>query len=119
MVTVFCWLVAVRARTNPPRVCLMAEFTDSANARWLYVVLSNFFIARLRFAEYFWLSSLSVWILYFLNLRLKNRRIEFVPIKPYASLREARQNFSEKDFPLILESLLKHARTYFTQNPTN
>ena len=29
------------------------------------------------------------------NLFLKNRRIEFTPIKPYASLREARENFSE------------------------
>ncbi len=27
MVTFFCWFCAVRARTNPPRVCLIAEFT--------------------------------------------------------------------------------------------
>lgn len=29
------------------------------------------------------------------NLFLKNRRIEFTPIKPYASLREARENFEK------------------------
>ena len=35
MVTVFCWLVVVRARTNPPRGCLIAELTDSMSARLL------------------------------------------------------------------------------------
>ena len=34
------------------------------------------------------------------NIFLKNRRIEFTPIKPYASLREARLNFSETDLVL-------------------
>ena len=35
------------------------------------------------------------------NLFLKNRRIEFTPIKPYASLHEARLNFSETDLSFI------------------
>ncbi|HUZ92534.1 MAG TPA: hypothetical protein VNG29_00865, partial [Candidatus Paceibacterota bacterium] len=35
------------------------------------------------------------------NLFLKNRRIEFTPIKPYASLREARSNFSESEVGFI------------------
>jgi len=35
------------------------------------------------------------------NLFLKNRRVEFTPIKPYASLREARLNFSETDLSFI------------------
>ena len=48
MVTVFCWLLALRARTNPPRVCLMAELMDSMSARWLYVFLLNFCSASLR-----------------------------------------------------------------------
>ena len=39
-----------------------------------------------------------------LNLLLKNRRVESVPIKPYASLREARLNSSNTDLPLILEA---------------
>ncbi len=35
------------------------------------------------------------------NLFLKNRRVEFTPTKPYASLREARLNFSETDLSFI------------------
>ena len=41
--------------------------------------------------------------LYFVNLFLKNRRIEFNPIKPYDALRASRQNFSETDLALKLE----------------
>ena len=36
------------------------------------------------------------------NLYLKNRRIEFNPIPPYASLREARENFPEKGVCLVV-----------------
>jgi hypothetical protein len=35
MATVFFWLLALQTLTNPPRVCLMAKFTDSANAHLL------------------------------------------------------------------------------------
>ena len=38
-----------------------------------------------------------------LNLLLKNRRIEFCPVKPYDALRASRQIFSETDLTLILE----------------
>ncbi len=37
------------------------------------------------------------------NLSLKNRRIVFSPIKPYASLREARENFGENNLCVKLE----------------
>jgi DNA invertase Pin-like site-specific DNA recombinase len=36
------------------------------------------------------------------NIFLKNRRIEFIPTPPYALLREARVNFSEKDLSQIV-----------------
>ena len=36
------------------------------------------------------------------NLYLKNRRIEFNPIPPYAELRSARENFPEKEFCLVV-----------------
>ena len=36
------------------------------------------------------------------NLTLRNKKIEFTPIKPYASLREARKNFPQNDLSLLL-----------------
>jgi len=53
--------------------------------------------------------------LYFLNL-LHAREARGNPIPPYAALRAARILASEKPLSLILESLLKHARTYFSQH---
>ena len=47
------------------------------------------------------------------NLFLKNRRIEFNPILPYASLREARKNFAGKEFCLVMVCLYRSVRTYF------
>ena len=52
------------------------------------------------------------------NLFLKNRRIEFNPIPPYASLREARENFSKKEFCLLIVCLYHSARNYF-ENQVN
>ena len=40
------------------------------------------------------------------NLYLKNRRIEFNPIPPYASLREARENFAERGSCLVVVPLV-------------
>jgi hypothetical protein len=51
------------------------------------------------------------------NLFLKNRRIEFTPIKPYASLREAREKFSESEVSFIAAHLHAPGRTFFTENP--
>jgi hypothetical protein len=51
------------------------------------------------------------------NLFLKNRRIEFTPIKPYASLREAREKFSETDLSFIAAHLHSPSRTFFIENP--
>ena len=53
--------------------------------------------------------------LYFLNL-LYAREARGNPIPPYAALRAARISASEKPLSSILESLLKHARTYFSQH---
>jgi len=50
------------------------------------------------------------------NILLKNRRIEFTPIPPYASLREARVNFSESQLSFIAAHLSDSARTYFMAN---
>jgi hypothetical protein len=50
------------------------------------------------------------------NLLLKNRNLVSTPTKPYASLREARQNFSETDLNNSLVSIYNSIRTYFTQN---
>ena len=47
------------------------------------------------------------------NLFLKNRRIEFNPIPPYAELRSARENFGEKEFCLVVVCLYHSVRTYF------
>ena len=40
------------------------------------------------------------------NLTLLNKKIEFIPIKPYASLREARENFPQNDLSLMLAGRL-------------
>ncbi len=37
---------------------------------------------------------------------------------PYAALRAAKSSDGETDLSLIVVSLLKHARTYFAQHPT-
>jgi hypothetical protein len=50
------------------------------------------------------------------NLLLKNRILVSTPTPPYASLREARQNFSENDLNNSLVSIYNSIRTYFTQN---
>ena len=47
------------------------------------------------------------------NLYLKNRRIEFKPIPPYAELRSACENFPEKELCLVLVCLYRFVRTYF------
>ena len=55
-----------------------------------------------------------------LNLSIHAREACGLPISPYATLRATRisstENLSEKGLGLILESLLKHARTYFSKN---
>jgi len=50
------------------------------------------------------------------NLFLKNRKIGFTPINPYATLRVARENFSENERSCVLARLYEAARTYFTLN---
>jgi len=50
------------------------------------------------------------------NLTLKNREAVGNGVNPWAELRSARQNPAKKSFSLIAESLLKHARTYFSQH---
>jgi len=55
----------------------------------------------------------------FLNLFLKSRLAFGNPLKHYASLREARQNFTQNDLSLILAGLLNEARTYFEQNSSD
>jgi hypothetical protein len=50
------------------------------------------------------------------NLSLKNRILVSTPTPPYASLREARQNFSETDLNNSLVSIYNSVRTYFTEN---
>ena len=52
------------------------------------------------------------------NLFLKSRLAFGNPLKHYASLREARQNFAKNDLSLILAGLLNEARTYFIKNST-
>ncbi|MCX6787181.1 MAG: hypothetical protein NTY93_01505 [Candidatus Kaiserbacteria bacterium] len=54
-----------------------------------------------------------------LNLSLHAREARGNAYFPYVALRAAKFSASEMPLGLILESLLKHARTYFTQNPTN
>ena len=53
------------------------------------------------------------------NLTLHAREARGNAYSPYAALRAAKFSDGETNLVLILESLLKHARTYFTQNPTN
>ena len=53
------------------------------------------------------------------NLYLKSRHAFGNPLKHYASLREARENFAKNDLSLILAGLLNEARTYFEQNPSD
>jgi hypothetical protein len=50
---------------------------------------------------------------------LKSRQVFGNPLKHYASLREARENFANNDLSLILAGLLNEARTYFTKNPAS
>jgi DNA invertase Pin-like site-specific DNA recombinase len=50
------------------------------------------------------------------NLFLKNRRIEFTPIKPYASLREARENFEKPHSIQLLAKPYESTRSDFAQN---
>ena len=47
------------------------------------------------------------------NIFLKNRRIEFTPTPPYASLREARLNFSNTDLVTPMVALYSSARGFF------
>jgi hypothetical protein len=47
------------------------------------------------------------------NISLKNRRIEFTPTPPYASLREARLNFSENNLVAPIVALYSSARGFF------
>jgi len=54
----------------------------------------------------------------FLNLP-HTREARGEPVFPYAALRAARASIGEMPFDLIMVSLLKHARTYFAQHPTN
>jgi hypothetical protein len=56
------------------------------------------------------------WAFEFLNLTLQNREAVGNGLTPWAELRSARQNFPEKSFSLIAESLLNKARTYFSKN---
>ena len=48
------------------------------------------------------LKKLSAQKIFGSNLFLKNRRIEFNPVPPYAELCSARKNFSEKELSLVL-----------------
>ncbi len=50
------------------------------------------------------------------NLSLINNEIRSVPTAPYASLREARENFVENDLISSCVSIYNSIRTYFTQN---
>jgi hypothetical protein len=50
------------------------------------------------------------------NLFLKNRRIEFTPIKPYASLREARENFEKTNSIQLAAKPYESTRTHFARN---
>jgi len=50
------------------------------------------------------------------NLFLKNRLIEFIPTPPYASLREARLNFSKNPLSLNLVALYRSVRTHFKES---
>ena len=61
-------------------------------------------------------KKLSLQKIFGLNLYLKSRHAFGNPLKHYASLREARQNFANNDLSLILAGLLNEARTYFTKN---
>ncbi len=53
----------------------------------------------------------------FLNLP-HAREARGEPVSPYAALRAARSSVGEMPLSLIMVSLLKHARTYFAQHPT-
>jgi DNA invertase Pin-like site-specific DNA recombinase len=50
------------------------------------------------------------------DLFLNSRSLVFTPTPPYASLREARQNFGENESCLKLEYLYGVVKTYFTRN---
>jgi hypothetical protein len=50
------------------------------------------------------------------NLFLKNRRIEFTPIKPYASLREARENFEKTHSIQLAADPYESTRNDFARN---
>jgi len=49
-------------------------------------------------------------------LFLINQKLKFVPIKPYASLREALKFFPEKGLSIIGAHLYDLARGYFLDN---
>ena len=49
------------------------------------------------------------------NLSLKNRILVSTPTPPYASLREARLNFSEKDLVTPIAQLYRFLQTYFSR----
>jgi len=52
------------------------------------------------------------------NLTLHAREARGNAHSPYAALRAAKSSDGETDLSLIMVSLLKHARTYFAQHPT-
>ena len=52
----------------------------------------------------------------FLNLTLKTSEASGIGLGQWAKLRFARKNFRKTDFTLLMECLLKEARTYFSKN---
>jgi len=50
------------------------------------------------------------------NLLLQNKKVFGTPIKPYASLREARSKFSEKEASLFAAGSYEFTRTHFGRN---
>ena len=52
----------------------------------------------------------------FLNLTLQRQKTFGNPLNPWAELRSARQNFSQNDLGLLVESLLNKTRTHFSKN---
>jgi len=49
------------------------------------------------------------------NPSLKNRRIEFNPLLPYAALRAARQNFYENELSFLVVGFYTNLRTHFSR----
>ena len=50
------------------------------------------------------------------NLTLQKQKAYGNPLNPWAELRSARQNFTENDLGLLVESLLNKTRTHFSKN---